>query len=137
VPSRRELLCSFGPLAAAVAGCSDDDEPGPGLYASNAQVIHRAGDDRLDYPEDVLVRVTVENTTPDRQSGTLQTRLERLEDTGGTPAVAQFWTKERDINITRGTSRPYFVLFEQVLGEDEEEPSLRARADILASNAVE
>ncbi len=137
VPSRRELLCSVGLVAAGIAGCSDDDEPGPGLYASNAQVIHRAGDDRLDYPEDVLVRVTVENTTPDRQEGTLRTRLERLEEDGETAAVADSWTKERDINITRGTSRPYFELFETVLGEDEEDPSLRARADIVVSTAVE
>ncbi len=114
-----------------LAGCSDDDEPGPGLYASNAQVIHRRGDDRLDYPEDVLVRVTVENTTPDRQEATLRTTLEHLDESGETPAVVDSWTDERDISISRGTSRPYFVLFEAVLGTDGADAALRARATMV------
>lgn len=127
---RRRVVCTAGlVLSGIVAGCSDeDDDPGPGLYASNAQVIHRRGDDRLDYPVDVLVRVTVENTTPDRQNGLLETTLERLETPGGTPTVLDSWTDTRQISISRGTSRPYFVLFEDILDADSTDPALRARA---------
>lgn len=128
---RRRIVRSVGlALCGVLAGCSDDD-PGPGLYASNAQVIHRRGDDRLDYPEDVLVRVTVENTTPDRQEATLRTTLEHLDESGETPAVVDSWTDERDISISRGTSRPYFVLFEDVLGTDGADAALRARATMV------
>ncbi len=129
---RRQVVCSVGlVLCGAVAGCGDDDGPGPGLYASNAQVIHRRGDDRLDYPGDVLVRVTVENTTPDRQDATLRTTLEHTDEGGGTPAVVDSWTDERDISISRGSSRPYFVLFEGVLGADGADAALRARASMV------
>lgn len=128
---RRRVVRSVGlAFCGVLAGCSDDD-PGPGLYASNAQVIHRRGDDRLDYPEDVLVRVTVENTTPDRQDATLRTTLEHLDESGETPAVVDSWTDERDISISRGTSRPYFVLFEAVLGPDGADAALRARATMV------
>jgi len=131
VVRRRQIIRSVGlAVPGVLAGCSDD-EPGPGLYASNAQVIHRQGDDRLDYPEDVLVRVTVENTTPDRQDATLRTTLEHLDGSADTPAVVGSWTDERDISISRGTSRPYFVRFEGVLGADGTDASLRARATIV------
>jgi hypothetical protein len=126
---RRRAIRAVGlALSGILAGCGGDDGPGPGLYASNAQVIHRRGDDRLDYPEDVLVRVTVENTTPDRQNATLRTTLEQLDESGETPAVRGSWTDEREISISRGTSRPYFVLFGDVLGANSTDPGLRARA---------
>lgn len=129
---RRRVVCSVAlALCGGLAGCSDGDEPGPGLYASNAQVIHRQGDDRLDYPEDVLVRVTVENTTPDRQDATLQTTLEHLDERGESPGIVDSWVDEQDISISRGTSRPYFVLFEDVLGVDGADAALRAGASMV------
>jgi hypothetical protein len=129
--SRRRLLGWAGlGLAGGVAGCGDDDDdPGPGLYASNAQVLHRPGDDRFDYPEDVAVRVTVENTTSDRQTKTLRTVLERLDDAETTPTVADSWVDRRQLSISRGTSRAKVVVFERVLGETDEEVTLRARAE--------
>jgi hypothetical protein len=126
--SRRRLLGWVGlGLAGGVAGCGDDD-PGPGLYASNTQILHRPGDDRFDYPEDVAVRVTVENTTSDRQTETLRTVLERLDDSEATPTVVDSWVDRRQLSISRGTSRATVVVFERVLGETDEEVTLRARA---------
>jgi hypothetical protein len=97
----------------ALAGCGSED-PAPGIYASNAQVVYRRGDDRFDYPDDVGVRVTVENTASDRMGGRLVTTLERLGDRadGATPAAVQTWRDEREISLSRGTSRAVFVVFE-------------------------
>jgi hypothetical protein len=139
VTGRRRILGWIGlALTAPIAGCGDDDEPGPGLYAPNAQIIYRPGDDRFDYPEDVLVRVSVENTTSDRQSGTLRTTLERLDESGTdegtqeaeTPTVVDSWTREQSFSISRGTSRAFFVVFEDVLDEAVDTDTLRARATI-------
>lgn len=128
---RRRVLGWLGlALAGPLAGCSSDDDPGPGLYATNAQVIYRADDDRFDYPEDVLVRVTVENTTSDRQSGTLRTTLERVDVSGATPALIDAWTQEQSFSISRGTSRAFLVVFEGLLKEAVDNETLRARAAI-------
>jgi len=132
VTSRRRILGWIGvALSGTVAGCSDDDDPGPGLYAPNTQIIHRAGDDRFDYPEDVAVRVSVENTTSDRQEATLRTTLEYVEPADGTPAVVESWTDERDISMTRGASRQFLIVFEDVFREGYDEDGLRARAEIV------
>ena len=130
--SRRRVLGWFGlAVAGGTAGCGDDDDPGPGLYAPNTQIIHRAGDDRFDYPEDVAVRVSVENTTSDRQEAILRTTLEYAGADDETPAVVESWTDERDISIPRGTSRQFLIVFEGVFREGYDEDGLRARAEIV------
>ncbi|MEF8781745.1 MAG: hypothetical protein V5A39_02085 [Haloarculaceae archaeon] len=114
-PTRRRVLGAAGLLlGGGLAGCGGDDPP-PGLYATDTQVVYRPEDDRFDYPEDVGVRVTVENTSPNRQDATLRTTLEYVTS-GGTPAVVDSWTREWDISMSRGSSRAYFVVFEGVGG---------------------
>jgi hypothetical protein len=112
-PTRRRVLGWLGlGLGCGLAGCGGDDDPPPGLYATDAQVVYRRDDDRFDYPTDVGVRVTVENTSPDRQGATLRTTLDRLGQAGGTPAVVDSWMKTRDISLSRGATRPYFFVFQ-------------------------
>lgn len=130
--SRRRILGGLGlVLCGTLAGCGDDEDPGPGLYAPNAQVVYRPGDGRFDYPEDVGVRVGVENTTSDRQNGRLRTTLELIGDSGATPGVVESWTDEREITISRGTSRAVFVVFERVLDAAVANDRLRGRAEIV------
>ncbi len=111
--SRRRFLAGLGGSGmVAVAGCADDDDPEPGLHATTATVLHRPGDDRYQYPEDVAVRVVVENTDLDRHTGTLVVGLERVSDSGETSGDA--WTTERPLDLSGGTTRSYVVVFEGV-----------------------
>jgi|GEM_PF-2104790 len=102
--SRRSLLASAaGGFAVSLAGCTDEGT----FHASNAVVIHRDGDDWYDYPEDVGVRATVENTTPNRQTGVLVVTLRRTDGDGE-------WAEERAVDIGRGSTITYNVAFEDV-----------------------
>jgi len=102
--SRRAVLAATtGALAASLAGCTEEGS----FHASNAVVIHREGDDWYDYPEDVGVRATVENTTPNRQSGVLAVTLRRTDGDGE-------WTRERTVDIGRGSTTSLNVAFEDV-----------------------
>jgi hypothetical protein len=109
-----------------LAGCGGDDPP-PGLYATRAHVVYHRGDDRFGYPEDVGVRVTVENTASDRLQGRLRTTLERL-GSGTTPAVVDTWHDERDLSLSRGSSRACFVVFEGAGRPGADADAYRARA---------
>jgi hypothetical protein len=113
-------------LGVGLAGCGGEDPP-PGIYASNAQVVYRRDDERFDYPGDVGVRVSVENTASSRQTGRLETTLERIADDGTTPAVLETWREVREVSLSRGTSRAVFVVFE---GAGEEGSDYRARASL-------
>lgn len=112
--TRRALLAGVGGgLAASLAGCSDDD-PEPGLHATTATVLHRPGDERYRYPEDVAVRAVVENTALERAAGTLVVTL--------VPATGEReWTEEASIDLSGGTTRSFFVVFEDVAdsGDDD------------------
>lgn len=128
--SRRRVLCWAGlALCGSLAGCGSDDDPGPGLYATNAQVVYRSGDNRFDYPTDVGVRVAVENTTSNRQNGTLRTTLEYVDDATATPTVLDSWTDEREVTISRGTSRAVFVVFQELFEDPVATDELRASAE--------
>jgi len=129
-PTRRRVL-SWGALGVglALSGCGGDDPP-PGLYASRAQVIHQRGDDRLDYPGDLGVRVTVENTSSDRQQGFLETTLERFDRSGGTPAVVDAWSAGRNVELSRGATRSHFFVFEDVFEDGDTVEQFRARATV-------
>lgn len=98
----------------ATAGCLGEDSQ-VGLYATNAQAVYRPGDSRFDYPEDVGVRVTVENTSPDRRGGELVVTLESIDPgTGGTPTVRNSWQRRQDVSLGRGATRLDFFVFEGV-----------------------
>lgn len=102
---RTVLLGAGGALATAVAGCSDEDEPAPGLHAVDVLTLYRPADSWYDYPEQVGVQVTVENTDVDRHQGTLLVRLTRAE-------VEQTRRKQRAVELPGGTTRAYRVVFD-------------------------
>jgi len=120
--SRRAVLAATtGALAASLAGCTEEGS----FHASNAVVIHREGDDWYDYPEDVGVRATVENTTPNRQSGVLEVTLRRTDGDGE-------WTRERDVDIGRGSTTSLNVVFEDVA--DSSDAGFEASATIRTTS---
>jgi len=115
--SRRAVLAATtGALAASLAGCTEEGS----FHASNAVVIHREGDDWYDYPEDVGVRATVENTTPNRQSGVLAVTLRQTDGDGE-------WTRERTVDIGRGSTTSLNVAFEDVADSPNAEFEASAR----------
>lgn len=101
-PSRRAFLGWTAVAAVALAGCSGEDEPEPGLHAVGVITLHRSGDGWYEYPDEAGVRVTVENTDVDRNRGTLVVTL-HLAD-GARVGVAR-----RDVNLPGGTSRTFEV----------------------------
>jgi hypothetical protein len=104
--SRRAFLVGAGAsLATAIAGCSDEDDPEPGLHAVDVLTLYRDGDGWYDYPGQVGVQVTVENTDADRHRGTLVVALSR-EGTDETRRV------ERDVELPGGTTRGVRVVFD-------------------------
>lgn len=102
-PSRRAVLGSLTALSVGSAGCSDEDEPEPGLHAVGVLTLYRAGDGWYDYPDEAGVRVTVENTDVDRHRGTLVVTL--LSGSGEEVGI-----ERRDVNLPGGTSRTYEVI---------------------------
>lgn len=100
--SRRALL--VGVAATALAGCSSDDEAEPGLVAVDVLTLHRDGDGWYDYPGEVGVQVTVENTDVDRHREPLVVTLERTDDTAT-------WTQRREVELPGGTTRSYRFRF--------------------------
>jgi hypothetical protein len=108
--SRRRFLGVFSTwLALAIAGCSDEE---PEFLVTNTQLIHRQGDNRFDYPEDVLVRVAVENGKANRQDGTL--RITLTHDPGTGEEDVEEWTQEDEISLGQATSKQLHYRFRDV-----------------------
>jgi hypothetical protein len=102
--SRRALLLGVAG-ATALAGCSDDqEEEDPGLVAIDVLTLYRDGDGWYDYPGEVGVQVTVENTDVDRHRKPLVVTLEREADSAT-------WTKRREVELPGGTTRGYRFRF--------------------------
>jgi hypothetical protein len=122
--TRRRLLRTVGvSLSLALAGCSEDADEEPGLHAINTLVLHRRGDAWYDYPEDVGVRVTIENTDVDRHQGVVTVTLRSATGEGE-------WTRERDIDLAGGTSVSLTIAFADVAesGDAEFEATAAVRA---------
>jgi hypothetical protein len=101
--SRRALLVGVAG-ATALAGCSDEDDEEPGLYAIDVLTLYRDGDGWYDYPGEAGVQVTVENTDVDRHRETLVVTLSR-------EASSDTWTQRREIELPGGTTRGYRFQF--------------------------
>jgi hypothetical protein len=97
--SRRALLLGVAG-ATALAGCSDEDDEAPGLHAIDVLVLYREGDGWYDYPGEVGVQVTVENTDVARHAGTLVVTVRPADGSDS-------WTRRREIELPGGTTRGY------------------------------
>jgi hypothetical protein len=104
--SRRQYLgLAAGTFGVGVAGCIDEN---PEFLVTNVEVIHQDGFGNVDYtyPDDMLVRVTIENEHPDRREGTVVVALEYAPD----GETVESWEQREFFSLGRGVSpRPFFV----------------------------
>lgn len=108
--SRRFWLAVTGTaLAGGLAGCSDQESE---FLVTKTRIIHHDGDHRFDYPEDILIRVTVENSYDRRQEGTLELVL--TYQPPGAESPEDTWTLEDDISLGQGSSMLDYYVFEDV-----------------------
>jgi hypothetical protein len=120
---RRELLTATAvAVGTALAGCSDGDEPEPGLHAVSVVVFARQGDPDYDATTDRLVRVTVENTDIDRHRGSLVVTARPTEGATATEPLRQ----EQSIDLAGGTTRGYEFVFRDVAGETDQQVDVTA-----------
>lgn len=122
MPDRRRFLLLVGTTASVgFAGCADHEAE---FLVTDMQRVHRSGDDRFEYPEDILYRVSIENTGPEREEGRLELTLVHDPDGG----ERETWSKTDDISLSRGTSVQKEYIFEDVFedGNDIEDYSLDA-----------
>lgn len=105
---RRHLLAlvAGGGLAACVEAKAE-------FLVTKSQRIHRPGDDRFDYPQDILYRVSIENTGPNRQEGRVEMTL--TYDPGD--REGETWSKTDSISLGRGRAVRKEYVFENVYRE--------------------
>jgi len=102
---RRYLGLAAGTLGVGVAGCTDEE---PEFLVTNVEVIHQQGFSSVEYayPDDMLVRVTIENQYPERKEGTVVVRLEYAPD----GETVESWEEQEFFSMGRGVSpQPFFV----------------------------
>ena len=117
--TRRRLLGGLAAVATVgLAGCSDEGRD-TGLVAVNTQVLYGAGLPSIDYPRDVGVRVTVENTANEGRSGLLVLELSRVVETDGERTVTGSWRAQRDVDLGRGQTVGEQFVFEEVAERDD------------------
>jgi len=104
--SRRHFVGLAGlTVGVGLSGCGDVKTE---FLVTNSQLIHQAGDPRFEYPEDIGVRLTLENTSPDQQSAILVVTL--AHEVGG--ELIDSWTKTEETVLGRGSSIREFMVFE-------------------------
>jgi hypothetical protein len=110
---RRQVLA----LAGASLGLAACVEAEAGVLVTDTQVIHRAGDDRFDYPEDILYRISIENRGPDHQEIQLELQLAYDPATGEGRTWPADGPRVKELTIPRGTSVREEFIFENVFEE--------------------
>lgn len=124
-PGRRQFVGFAGTtVLALVAGCLNQPTE---FLVTDTVVIHQEGERHYDYPEDVSVRIGIDNTTPERQDGTLVATLERTDGDG---KVLESWTKRQDISLSRGTNQREILVFENVFDTGDDIDNFRMQAHI-------
>jgi len=122
---RRRFLVLAGVTAGVgLAGCADAEAE---FLVTNVQRVHRSGDDRFEYPEDVLYWVSIENTGPEREEGRLELTLVYDPSDGG----RETWSKTDDISLARGSSVRREYVFEGVFEESNDIEDYRLEAEIV------
>jgi len=125
MPTRRQALALGCGAFVALAGCADEETAE--FVVTNVQPIHRAGDDRFDYPEDILYRVSIENTGPNRQEGRVEMTLTYDPEDG----EGETWSKTDDISLGRGRAVRQEYVFENVYVEDRDIDDYTFEAEIV------
>ena len=121
VHRRRFLVLAGVTAGVGLAGCAEAEAE---FLVTDVQRVHRSGDDRFEYPEDILYRVSIENTGPEREEGRLELTLVYDPVDGD----RQTWSKTDDLSVSRGTSVRRAYVFEDVFeaGNDIADYSLQA-----------
>ena len=124
-PGRRQFLGVVGTTAlTAVAGCLDQPTE---FLVTDTVIIHVDGYQYFDYPEDISVRVEIDNTTPDRQEGILVATLQRTDGNGD---VLESWTKRQEVSLSRGTNQRETLVYEDVFDTGDDIDNYRMQAHI-------
>lgn len=113
LPRRRYLALAVGGLSLSVAGCTADEEPE--FLVTNTEVIHQDGFGYVDYthPDDMLVRVTVENEFAERREGVVVVELVYAPD--GDPIES--WEQREELSLGRTQSPQQFYVFRDAYQE--------------------
>ena len=124
---RRTYLVVAGAALAGLAGCTE----GEGEFVVSAtQIVHQSGDHRLNHPEDMLVRVSLENSRGNRQQATLDVTLEYDPGTG--EDAIETWTKTDEVEVSHAASLHPEYVFEDVFeeGNDLDDYSVETELDV-------
>ncbi len=132
-PSRRQYLAAVSSGAAvALAGCGGAEGH---FLVTDVRIIHQEGQREGTYPNDILVRVEMENDFPNAQETDLETTLSYTPDDADSPEES--WTDTwEDITIPTGSTREVYVLFEGTY-EPGRDVSSEYEADAELANGTE
>ena len=116
------FLSASGLGIAGLAGCLEsqptnapDPDPDADVVVTDTRIIHRSGDDRFEYPDDVMVRVSVENNAGERKQRTLVVTLRRNSDPEEGSDSEHQLTDEIDLSHASSIQKHY--VFEGVFDE--------------------
>ncbi len=108
-PSRRQYLAAVSSGAAvALAGCGGAEGH---FLVTDVRIIHQDGQREGTYPQDILVRVEIENDFPNAQETDLETTLSYVPEDADSPEETWSDTWE-DLTVPTGSTREVYVLFE-------------------------
>lgn len=122
---RRQLLAlAGGAVLAGLAGCAEQEAE---FLVTDTRRIHQPGGRTYDYPQDILYRVSIENTGPNRQEGRVELTLFYEPDDG----EGESWNKTDDISLSRGTATRREYVFEGVFQRSNDIEDYRLDAELI------
>jgi hypothetical protein len=124
VRRRRLLALVGGAVVAGLAGCAEQEAE---FLVTDVRQIHQPGGRKSDYPEDILYRVSVENTGPQREEGRIELRLVYDPADG----ERETWSKAETISLSRGTATRREYIFEDVYETDNDIENYQLEAEIV------
>jgi len=106
---RRAFLGAAGlSIGTALAGCLEEDEE---FLVTNTQIT-------IQQPSSILVRITIENITPNRQTGTLEMVLGYYADGDTSTEPDETWRKTDDIEVKQASSPRLIYTFDSAYSDD-------------------
>jgi hypothetical protein len=95
------------------------DEEGEFLVVSS-YLSHTPGPrlERAEYPDDIVVRVTIENRRPNREQASLEMELQYLPD----DSEPKMWTKTDEVDVSGGVSPTLTYVFKSAYQTESEVP---------------